>query len=208
MSLKILLLSWWTPKWFLKRGLNELAHSTITGLEKVLIKQVPEYRKDPESLKYSSNILLKGNLKEQRITMAAIHNELVETMIDAFGHDDAIILGRKAMFREGLALGRKFRRILGVGTSLEELISAARILYEILGIEFDIKAFKANKIVMVVNHCALAEYYKPDTCKVMSAADEGVVQGLNPKIKMEFQERITEGASSCLAPIHMEDDKK
>jgi L-2-amino-thiazoline-4-carboxylic acid hydrolase len=208
MSLKMRILSCWTPKWFLKRGLNELAHSTINGLEEVLIKQDPEYRKDPEGLKYSSNILLKGNLQEQRMSMAAIHNELVETMIDAFGHDDAIILGRKAMFREGLALGRKFRRILGVGTSLEDLISAASILYEVLGIEFDIKAFNSNKIVMVVNHCALAEYYGPDTCNVLSAADEGVVQGLNSKIKMEFQERISEGASCCLAPIHMEDDKK
>jgi len=208
MGLKLRLLSWWTPKWFLKRGLNELAHSTINGLEEVLIKQAPEYWKDSEDLKYSSNIFLKGNLQEQRMSMASIHKELVKTMIDAFGHDDAIILGRKVMFREGLALGNKFRIILGVGTSLEDLISAARILYKVLGIKFDIKEYETSEIVMVVNHCALAEYYGPDTCRVMSAADEGVVQGLNPKIKMKFQERITEGATCCLAPIHMEDDKK
>jgi hypothetical protein len=112
------------------------------------------------------------------------------------------------MFREGLILGHKFRRILGVGSSLEDLISAARILYKVLGIKFDIKKNKTGEIVMVVNHCDLSEYYRPDTCRVLSAADEGVVQGLNPKIKMKFQERITEGASCCLAPIHMEDDKK
>jgi hypothetical protein len=208
MGLKIRLLSLWTPEWFLKRGLDLLAHSTIGGLEEELIIQDPEYREDPEGLKYSSNILLNGNLKERRMIMATLHNELVKTMIDAFGHDDAIIYGRKAMFREGLILGHKFRRILGVGNSLEDLISAARILYKVLGIEFDIKEDDASEIVMAVNHCDLSEYYRPDTCRVLSAADEGVVQGLNPKIKMKFQERITEGASCCLAPIHMEDDKK
>jgi L-2-amino-thiazoline-4-carboxylic acid hydrolase len=204
MGLKIRFLSWWTPNWFLKRGLDLLAHSTIGGLEEVLIKKYPEYREDPEGLKYSSNIILKGNLKEQRMSMATIHNGLVKNMIDTFGHDDAIKFGRKIMFREGLALGHKFRRILGVGNSLEDLISAARILYKVLGIKFDIKKNKTGEIVMVVNHCDLSEYYRPDTCRILSAADEGVVQGLNSKIKIKFQERITEGASCCLAPIHME----
>jgi L-2-amino-thiazoline-4-carboxylic acid hydrolase len=206
MGLKIRLLSYWTPNWFLKKGLDELAYSTINGLEELLIKQNPEYRQDLKGFRYNSNIL-KGNFHEKRINMATLHNQLVEKMIEVFGHDDAIILGREVMFIKGLALGRKFRRILGVGTSLEDLISAAKILYKVLGIKFDIKEFKSGEIVMVVNHCALAEYYRPDTCMILSAADEGVVQGLNPKIKIKFQERITEGASCCLAPIHLEDKK-
>jgi len=206
MGVKIRLLSWWTPNCFLKKGLHELANSTINGLKELLIKENPEYIEDLKGFEYNSNIL-KGNLHEQRRNMAAIHNQLVEKMIDIFGNEDAIKLGRKAMFIKGLALGREFRRIFGVGTSLEDLKSAARILYKVLGIEFVVKEFGNGEIVMVVNHCDLAEYYRPDTCKILSAADEGVVQGLNPKIKIKFQERITEGASCCLAPIHLEDNK-
>jgi hypothetical protein len=112
------------------------------------------------------------------------------------------------MFNEGLSLGTKFKRILGVGDSIDDLFTAARILYSVLGIKFSIKEIEEEdekeKITMVVSHCTLAEYYTPDTCRVLSAADEGVVQGLNPTVNIKFTERITEGRFECLAPIKIE----
>jgi len=206
MSLKLRFLSWWTPNYFLKNGLDKLAHSTINGLEELLIEHDPKYREELKDFEYISNIR-KGNLQDQRMKMATLHNRLVEKLIYVLGRDDAIKLGRRLMFIKGLSLGCEFREILGVGTSLKDLISAARILYKVLGIEFSIREFKQDKIVMVVKHCSLAEYYGPDTCLILSAADEGVVQGLNPKIKINFQKRITEGASCCLAPINFEDKR-
>jgi L-2-amino-thiazoline-4-carboxylic acid hydrolase len=200
MGLKLRLLSWWTPQWFLKRGLNELAYSTINGLEELLIKQEIKFDKI-----VISNIL-RGNFQERRRTMANLQNQLVKTMLETLGHDKTMKLGREAMFKEGLALGCKFKKMLGVGNSLEDLISAASILYKVLGIKFSLKR-KNNGMVMVVNNCVLAEYYNPDTCRVLSAADEGVVQGLNPNLKMEFQERITEGAPCCVAPIYQKENK-
>lgn len=65
MGLKLRFLSWWTPEWFLKRGLNELALSTVNGLERVLIKEDPKF--DNSKL---HNISLKGNLNENRKIMA------------------------------------------------------------------------------------------------------------------------------------------
>lgn len=207
MGLKLRFLSWWTPEWFLKRGLNELAFSTVKGLERVLIKEDPKFNNTK-----LHNTSLKGNLNENRKIMAINHNEIVEIMINSVGREKALNLGREAMFNEGLSLGRKFREMLGVGDSTEDLILAAKILYKILGIEFTVKDINNHqndvKMIMVVNRCSLSEYYNGDTCRILSAADEGVVQGLNPQIKMNFTERITEGAPCCLATLRPEDENK
>jgi len=202
MGLKLRILSLWTPEWFQRRGLDELARQTTHGLEKLLDDYSDNDSKSDIPLPHV-NMVLKGNLDERRKTMAITHNKLVKSLINTMGYDEAIKKGREAMFREGLSLGSKFKGILGVGNSLEDLFTAALILYNVLGIKFSIKAVEdgKNKITMVVSHCALAEYYTPNTCHVLSAADEGVVQGLNPNIQIKFTERITEGCSECLAPI-------
>jgi hypothetical protein len=205
MGIKLRILSWWTPEWFLKKGLDELALSTIGGLEEVLFEDKQEFDK----AKTLTNFHLKGNLDERRRMMAKRHDKLVKILIDNLGHDKAMDLGRKIMFKEGLDLGRKFRDTLGVEDSLEDLIAAARILYKVLGIEFTVReisnANNNTERVMVVNRCLLSEYYTSDTCRILSAADEGVVQGLNPQIKMKFTERITEGTQCCLASLCLED---
>jgi hypothetical protein len=222
MGLKLRIISLWTPEWFQKRGLDELAYQTTRGLEKLLDDQAdedfksnkPSRSNEPSKNEPSkSNIkrhdmVLKGNLDERRKIMATTHNKLVERMISAMGRAEAIKKGRNAMLNEGLSLGVKFKRILGVGDSFDDLFTAARILYDVLGIKFTIKAVEEKgengKMTMFVTHCALAEYYTPDTCHVLSAADEGVVQGLNPDVKIKFTKRITEGCFECLAPINTE----
>ena len=222
MGIKLRIISLWTPEWFQKRGLDELAHQTTSGLEKLLDDQTDEDLKCNIPLKFSEtskpnesskskkrhDMVLKGNLDERRKIMATTHNKLVERMVSTMGREEAIKKGRKAMFNEGLSLGAKFKRILGVGGSIDDLFTAARILYDVLGIKFSIKEVEEEgengKIAMFVSHCALAEYYTPDTCHVLSAADEGVVQGLNPHVKTKFIKRITEGCFECLAPIKIE----
>jgi hypothetical protein len=212
MGIKLRFLSWWTPGWFQKKGLNQLAHSTINGLEKVLHEETSTDKTSKldnnPKLSYvrlkanlDERVISNKNLNEKRRIMTQTHNELVETMIKKLGHDKAIEIGSETMFQEGLYLGEKFKKILGVGNNIEDLIIAARILYKVLGIDFTIKETENNEMIMVVNHCALAEYYTPETCQVLSAADEGVVQGLNPTITIKFTERITEGCKKCLAPI-------
>ena len=221
MGLKLRILSLWTPEWFQRRGLDELAHQTTSGLEKLLDDQddgdlktnrPSKINKPSKSNKQSHNMILKGNLYERRKIMATTHNKLVETMVSTMGREEAIKKGRKAMFNEGLSLGSKFKRILGVGDSIDDLFTAARILYSVLGIKFSIKEIEEEdekeKITMVVSHCTLAKYYTLDTCRVLSAADEGVVQGLNPTVNIKFTERITEGCFECLAPIKMESTVK
>jgi len=204
MGLRLRILSWWTPGWFLKKSLDELAHSTINGLEKVLneyyISESKTKKPNESSTFHGSKTVLKDNLEGKRREMAAAHNELVETLIKTMGPDKAISHGREAMFQEGLFLGRRFKKILGVGDGLEDLITAARIMYTVLGIDFVVENVNDER-VMVVNHCSLANNYNSNTCSILSAADEGVVQGLNPNIQMKFVKRITQGHDHCLATL-------
>lgn len=200
MGIRLRILSWWTPEWLLKKGLDELASSTIQGLGDLLCEN--------SSLKnenHHKQVILNGNLDEKRKLMARAHNKLVESLIENVGKDEAISQGRQVMFQKGLLLGQRFRKILGVGNHLNDLINAARILYSALGIDFQVEENKRGEITMVVNHCSLARDYNPPTCQILSAADEGVVQGLNPNIKMEFTQKITEGCSHCLASIKLDE---
>jgi hypothetical protein len=104
------------------------------------------------------------------------------------------------MYDVGYHLGQDARRRLGVGDDFKDLQIAAKILYKVLGIEFKIENKEGN-IIMIVNRCALSKYYTREACVVLSAADEGVVHGLNENMNMEFKERITDGASECMAFI-------
>ena len=45
--------------------------------------------------------------------------------------------------------------------------------------------------------------YTPETCRIMSAADEGVLKGLNEKMDLKFMKRITEGAEECTACVNI-----
>jgi hypothetical protein len=77
----------------------------------------------------------------------------------------------------------------------------------VLGIDFEVKNTEKG-IVLVVNRCQLAGHYSPDTCLVLSATDEGVVQGLNPHLSMRFHKRMAAGSPCCLAPITLEGGMK
>ncbi len=198
MGIRLQILSWWTPEWLLKKGLNELASATIQGMEELLMENPPNKNY------YLKQVILNDNLDEKRKLMAHIHNKLVKSIIDYMGREDGISRGREVMFQKGLILGQRFRKILGV-KNLSDVIKAARILYLALDIEFHVEENEIGEKTMVVNHCSLAREYNPQTCHVLSAADEGVLQGLNPNIQMEFTQRITEGCSTCLAPIRLDE---
>lgn len=192
MSIRLKLASIWLPDFILKRELDNVSRKTITGLDDLL--------KEHASLKMET-VTLNGKLEQRRFSMATAHNERVKILIQELGYQKAVKLGRSAMFEIGCKLGKEARRKLGVGNNFNDLETAAGILYKILGIEFKIEN-KDGNMVMVVNRCFLSKYYSPESCMILSAADEGVVCGLNENIGMQFKERITEGAPECIACIN------
>jgi len=195
MSIRLKIASIWLPDFILKKELNNVARKTIEGLDDILKQQKPEKMEE-----IKKNYELRGTMEERRASMAVAHNKRVSTLIEELGYENAIKIGRKAMFKVGYELGKEARQKLGVGNSFRDLEAAARILYGILGIEFRLKN-KDGNVIMAVNRCALSKYYSPEACIVLSAADEGVVYGLNENMNMKFKERITEGASECIACI-------
>lgn len=199
MSLKLRIASLWLPKSLLRQELDRVAEVTIDGLDKLLEKHAPEALNAINEDKMT----MEGGLEERRSTMAAAHNIRVNALITSLGYDKAIKIGRKSMFRAGQKMGREAKKQLNVGDSIQDLILAARILYKVLGIEFRVEKQK-DKTFLLVHRCALAENYSPETCMVLSAADEGVVHGLNQQVNLIFEEKITENAPECIARIEIE----
>ena len=192
MSIRLKIASFWLPDFILKRELDNVAMKTIGGLDDLLKQYVPGIVINEE--------VLRGSLEERRSILANAHNKRVKILIQELGHEKAVKIGRNVMFEVGYRLGQEARRKLGARNSFEDLELAARILYKVLGIEFKIEN-KDGNMIMVVNRCALSKYYSPESCMILSAADEGVVCGLNENMGMQFKERITEGAHECIACI-------
>jgi hypothetical protein len=88
-----------------------------------------------------------------------------------------------------------------VGESREDLIRAAKILYRVLGIDFQFELHNSKDATIIVDECALSKKYSELTCKVLSATDEGVIKGLQPSCSMNFTEFMTSGCSKCRASI-------
>ncbi|MBI5679722.1 MAG: L-2-amino-thiazoline-4-carboxylic acid hydrolase [Methanobacterium sp.] len=197
MSFRLKIASLWLPEYILKKELDKVARVTIEGFNDVLKQHAPE--RIGEIATKDKN--LEGPIEERRAAMAMAHNNRVKLLIDVLGYENAIKIGREAMFKVGCKLGQEARQRLGVGNSFKDLELAAKILYKILGIDFKIEN-SDGKLFMKVNRCYLSKYYSSESCMVLSAADEGVVHGLNENMSMIFKERITAGAQECIACIY------
>lgn len=93
-------------------------------------------------------------------------------------------------------LGRRLRSVLGVRTAADALDVAHR-LYGLIGIDLT----GDDRGQVVVTRCSFAARYSPDVCRVMSASDAGLLEGLTGGGRLTFTERITTGSPACLATL-------
>jgi predicted ArsR family transcriptional regulator len=200
LGVRLLFLSWWTPKYIIYQELCRVDALTTNTLESLLYKHSPSNKRD-KSKNASSP---KESVEEKRAVMAVKHSNLVKSIAEVLGKEEAIKLGREAMFKVGEELGIETRQRLGVGKSLKDLIKAAKILYRVLGIDFEVEQQSPTNAILIVNRCALAAHYSELTCQVLSATDEGTIRGLNQNMSMYFTERITGGQRKCKATITLE----
>ena len=198
MGLRLLILSWWTPRSIISRELDRVDALTTDALETLLNKYSPDNNRKEKSKKEASS---GGSIIQKRDLMGLKHTDLVNSLAEALGKEEAIRLGREAMFKVGEELGTETSQKLGVGNSLQNLIRAARILYRVLGIDFVVEQQNLNTAILIINRCALAANYSELTCQVLSATDEGTIRGLNHNMNMTFTERITGGQPKCKARI-------
>jgi hypothetical protein len=202
LGLRLLFLSWWTPKYIIYRELVHVDALTSDALEALLSK----YSTNNKDEKPKKEITFKGSIEQRRDAMALKHANLVNSLVEVLGKEEAIRLGREAMFKIGEKLGKETCQKLGVGKSLKDLTKAAKILYRILGIEFEVELQNSANAVLIVNRCALAANYSELTCQILSATDEGTIKGLNQNMKMAFTKKMTSGLPECKAKIKFEVD--
>ena len=199
MNIKLRILSIWTPKFILIRELDRTSYIMDDHLDKLL---------DKYSISSLSTITpLNGKLEERRSVMAGGHAKRVHKLVKTLGFDKACEVGRAEMFKAGYEMGCEATKRLGVGKNIKDSIVAAKILYKVLGINFTVEKHDKN-IFLRIKSCALANQYSLETCKIMSAVDEGVLTGLNNNMSMKFLKMITEGAKECTACITVKIDKK
>ena len=195
MGLRLLILSWWTPKYVIRKELATVSSQTTKALKSLLTTYGQKESTD------ATKQQLPESIEEQRANMAQAHRELVEKLVAKVGHEEAVKHGREALFLVGQSLGRQTRTKLGVGDNPKDLDRAAKILYRILGIEFRLEWLDNSNAEAVINQCALSKYYSKLTCQVLSATDEGVIKGLQPNVTMKFKEYMTSGCRKCMADI-------
>lgn len=197
MGIRLTFLGWWTPNFIISRELDNVSNATATAL-KSLLKTYSTNRAAEFALEEKR---LSGTLENKRVSMAKRHAVLVEALVEAIGKDEAVKLGREKLFEVGKELGAEIRSKLGVTSNPQDLVKAAKVLYRVLGIDFDVNWVDHKNGQLLVHHCELAKTYSELTCLILSATDEGVINGLEPSASMLFKDKITEGCSRCVADI-------
>ena len=197
MSLKLWLASRWLSGNARLSVLIDVERQTIGALDALLEKCSPEAL---SGLRRAQAVPGR-TVGDRRASMAAAQNGRVRALVAALGRKEAVRAGREALFPVGVELGKEARKRLGVGQSAGDLETAATALYRALGIDFKLEKRNDGTMILRVQRCALAGYYTDDACEILSAADEGVVAGLNPKYSMRFEQRMTGGSVECLARI-------
>ena len=104
------------------------------------------------------------------------------------------------LFQSAYELGDKYRKIFRV-SSPSDIIAVSRLLYQVLGIDFQ----ETDQGVIKISRCFFSKIYDSSTCQVISSLDAGLIAGLSGGGIMTFSERITDGYESCKAKIMLKE---
>lgn len=139
-----------------------------------------------------------GRPRLDGLSFVAIRREFARFTVEQTGRfpagDSAAVEAKRRLREAAHDFGKALRRDLRL-RSPAEVMRAGRLLYRILGIDFQGSASGEIKI----NACFFASHYSPQTCAFIAALDEGVLTGLAGGGRLEFTERITEHRPCCRA---------
>ena len=136
-----------------------------------------------------------GGLSHDRLLTAYAHFTKAESeRLWAENGDEREI--ERRLFENARVLGATLRRKFHV-RSHDEVIRLSRVLYKILGIDFEGRL--DGKVT--IRQCAFSKHYTGRVCRLISALDTGAASGLSGGGRLEFSERITEGRNCCLASL-------
>jgi hypothetical protein len=104
------------------------------------------------------------------------------------------------LFQQAYEYGKLWRKRLGIA-SMKEAMRGGRILYRVIGIDFQ----GTDMGVIVISKCLFSKYYSPGACEIISSLDAGMMAGLSDSEHLSFSQRITEGFDSCKANMIMKE---
>lgn len=134
---------------------------------------------------------IKGSYQDLLTFYAAFTSQLAQAVTGS--EREAI---RITLYHEAKQMGAKLRRVLAIHTTAD-LARALRLIYSGLGIDLQVK----QDGDVVVRSCLFSRYYDDQDCKLFSALDEGLVDGLSGGAQLRFTRRLTENADCCRAKI-------
>jgi hypothetical protein len=114
---------------------------------------------------------------------------------------EAIKLGstpeiKERLYSRAYQIGRNLKTELKVRT-LQEVMMACRLIYKALKIDF--QGDSGGHVL--INQCFFSQYYSGEICRVISSLDKGLAAGLSGGLKLDFNQRITEGNPCCAARL-------
>lgn len=167
------MLQWYVPEFVRRHALQELFAATASAFGV----------QNPATRDASSGQMLAG--------YAVFTAEQATAALNS-GKDLAPI--RRELFDSANAMGAGLRRDLGI-RSTAEAMTAARAVYRILRIDLR----RAADGEIRIDHCFFSRFYSKRICELVSALDQGLLAGLTGGGRLEFHQRITDGAPCCLA---------
>jgi hypothetical protein len=108
------------------------------------------------------------------------------------GNDPEI---KPRLYQNAYALAQSLKTSYHVKNE-KDVINMARIVYRILGIDFECNRQGEIRI----GRCFFSSYYSGRVCRIISSLDEGLMEGLSGGA-FRFSQRITEGGKCCLAHL-------
>ena len=186
------------PKYVIRRELAYVSDHTTIALESLLANN--DIHEICRPLKQQIPV----SIEHQRANMAQTHAKLVETLEADVGHEKGVALRKGNIIFHRRKPGQTNSYQTWRRDNPNDMIEAAKILYRILGIDFHLEWLDESNATLIIDRCALAEHYSKLTCEVLSATDEGIMQGLQPNSTMQFKEYMTSGCTKCKADIHFQ----
>lgn len=122
---------------------------------------------------------------------AQFTNEQVATAIQKKADLEAI---RSRLYQNSFHIGQKIRKDFRI-TTQAEIMMMSKIIYRLLGIEFQYDMSGEVDI----KSCFFSHFYISRVCQIISALDEGLFAGLSAGGRLLFKNRITEGKNCCRA---------
>ncbi|HYF83377.1 MAG TPA: hypothetical protein VEB00_10165 [Clostridia bacterium] len=128
------------------------------------------------------------SFEECLLKYALFTKEQAESYLQSRGPIEEV---KNRLYQNSYIFGQNLRKSLHIAT-WEEAITALKVIYKLIGIDF--QCDRQGEII--IKQCYFSKYYSEGVCNLISSLDEGLAAGLSGG-RLCFYERITEGGSCC-----------